>query len=381
VSGRLRVPLVAAALAGLVFWLPGDGFDLRIFLAAGHAVAHGHSPYPATAAQLHSNAVFVYPRLAAWLFAPLSALPAHAAEDVYTVLCAACIALGAWLLGVRSWVALAAVALGAFAIRSVTLGTVEPLLFLALAVVWRFRDRPLVAGVALGLGVLVKPILLPLGLFLLATRRFGALAAAVVSVLVAGAASGESPSTVAEYASLVRRLGDIEGPKSWSTAGWLAQSGLDWRVASTAVIALALVLASGVLVAGLRGRLDERQVFAAALALALLASPIVWTHYDLLLVGALVVAGAPTAALVAAFAASWFITPDRIWVVSPSHYVSWPPNADGVFLGQLLLVGVFAAALLPALPLARPGVTPWGRRARWRAPRTRAAVGDPKRRA
>ena len=82
----VAVPCVVAAAVAL--WiLPKDAFDLRIFLAAGQAVLHGHHPYATTVSKLESGSAFVYPLPAAYLFAPISTLD-HP-RIVYDFACAA----------------------------------------------------------------------------------------------------------------------------------------------------------------------------------------------------------------------------------------------------------------------------------------------------
>ena len=103
--GRLRAPAVPAAAAVaaymvVAFVLRRDGYDFRIFYAAGQAVAHGRSPYPSTAAQLRWHG-FVYPLPCAWLFAPLTALSRDTAYLLYTAICAAALAVSTVATGER----------------------------------------------------------------------------------------------------------------------------------------------------------------------------------------------------------------------------------------------------------------------------------------
>src|SRR3954471_13011957 len=78
-------------------------FD-RAYLPAAHLVLQGSSPYgPLTRAALSSQTAFVYPPLGAFLAAPFTALPAHSADVLVTVLAALAVPGILALVGVRDW--------------------------------------------------------------------------------------------------------------------------------------------------------------------------------------------------------------------------------------------------------------------------------------
>ena len=74
-------------------------------------------------------------------------------------------------------------------LSAVRLGTLTPLLVLALAILWRWRDRRWVAGGSLAVAISLKLFLWPLVVWLLLTRRFRAAlcAAGSAATLVIGA--------------------------------------------------------------------------------------------------------------------------------------------------------------------------------------------------
>ncbi len=342
----VAVPCVVAAAVAL--WiLPKDAFDLRIFLAAGQAVLHGHHPYAVTVSKLESGSAFVYPLPAAYLFAPISTLD-HP-RIAYDFACAAALAAGLLLLGVRRISVAIPVALSAFTLRSLTLGTVEPLLFLLLALVWRLRDRPAESGVVLGCAIVLKPVVAPVLLFMLLTGRLRAAAVTVVVALGLWiAAGGRSLHSFSTYASMLHDLSQAEARKSLSTVRLIADLRLSLGVATAivAVVGIAVLLLAGIRAARRGGGEEsDRTVFAVAVIVGVGSSPIVWSQYFLLVFLALLVVRVNLVWLYVVFAASWFITPDRVWVVSPSHYLSWPAPRHSIWLAQVVLLFAIASAI------------------------------------
>ncbi len=350
---RQGVAVMCAAAVGLVLWvLPSDGFDLRIFLSAARAVLHGHSPYPATDAGLASNSAFVYPRAAAWAFVPLTWFAGHTAQTVYAIVSGACLYAGVRLLGIRRALVAAPVVLSSFALRSVSLGTVEPLLFVLLAAVWRARDAQRTSGAALAVAIVLKPVVAPVWLFFVLTgRRAGAVATVVVGAGLWAAGAGLSPHAAYSYASMLRRLSSIESGHSESTVRVLGELGVGRSTASVVVVSAGLAVLVGAAAITRRrddGEATDRAVFATAVGVCVLASPVVWSHYYLLVLVALCVVRVPVPMLYIAFAISWWVTPDRRWVVSPSHFVGWPPDSAQPWLAQLVLAMTLAACAVAA---------------------------------
>jgi alpha-1,2-mannosyltransferase len=173
------------------------------------------------------------------------------------------------------------------------LGQIYPFLALGLVGAWisnrRGRDR--VSGVALGLVVALKPSLAPVLLWPLVRHRWGTIGAAVVSGMVAtligavvvgfGATldwlrllSGRSPSTYWDNASLPGAAARLftEGPYAEHVAM------LPWTV----WMAYALGIAAVVFTAA-RARWDAEMGLWALVAASLLASPIAWHNYLVLL--------------------------------------------------------------------------------------------------
>jgi hypothetical protein len=201
----IAVNLVAAVDAGTF------AFDFNAYWLARVSFLEGESPYsPITAEALASHVAFVYPPLAAALFAPLALLPKLGAAVLFTVLLAGALIGALRILGVTDWRWYAAAFLWpsvAYAIQSANLTL---LLVLGLAVAWRFRRRALVAGSAVGILLALKLFLWPLLICLVATRRYRvALASVATAALTTSAAWSRSPTFARTPKS----------SKSWSSSG------------------------------------------------------------------------------------------------------------------------------------------------------------------
>jgi hypothetical protein len=354
------------ALAGLVavIWVtyvrPLAHFDVDVFLRAGADVAAGRNPYPRPgSAQVYSGFSFVYPYLVAFPFAVFAWLPRAGAEAAFIGLSVLAVLGGCWLAGARRWLAYALVLTASCTITGLQMGTLNAVLFAGLAALWRLRDRPVAAGLLAALLVYSKLFLVPLPLWLLLTRRWRAAAvAAATAAAVFGAGQLVSPVGLRDYAGMLDALARAEAPDGLSLTGLLMNAGLRLGVATWAARAAAGALIVSCCAAGYRsvwreqpaaagdGRAlagpapaewaaADRLVFAGTVAAALLASPIVWSHYLLLLAVPLLVieGGERLGALAVATAASWLL-------VTP--HLSTPPE---------VAVSAVVVALLVARPL------------------------------
>jgi len=351
-AAALPLGVVVAVLAVFVPGVPH--YDVGVFLDAGTSISHGRNPYPVGAAQVASGFAFVYPYLVALPFAPLSALGAAAAPLFILASALAVVAGCAWAgAGPRGT---ALVLLSSFTITGLQMGTLNALLFAGLIALWRARDRPLAAGLLVAAVIYSKLFLAPVWLFLVLTRRWRAAGIALATLAVAFAVGGLlGPIGPADYVSMLGTLARAEAPDGMSLTGLLVNTGLGpaaatWLARAAALAALAAVAWPGLPAArrdrGSRpfsrplrasGRADERVQFAAVIGASLLASPIVWSHYLILLSAALLVVAPRADAALAVFAlASWP-------VVNPHHI-----HPLGALVG-LGLLGALAARPLGAL--------------------------------
>src|SRR4051812_30906008 len=152
----------------------GSFYDLQTTWVAGRAIAHGHSPYP-----------FIYPAPAAVIMAPFGVLPWRVAVVAFFLFSAAAVFATLRILGVRDWRCYGACLVALPTASAIWIGTPTPLLALATACVWRWRDRRFVLAIALVAAVATKIFLWPLFVWLLAMRRFRAAAIGAVSIAIA----------------------------------------------------------------------------------------------------------------------------------------------------------------------------------------------------
>jgi hypothetical protein len=312
-----------------VWWLflrPVTPLDFNVFAAAGKDVLHGRDPYPALNDPfLWSGSAFVYPWLAAWIFTPLSGLSLHAAAILWSAVSFAAVAGGVYVLvgprlDVFAWILLAAPTLD-----GLQMGTINALLFFVVCVAWRWRDSAVIGGIAVGLLVVLKVFLWPLGIWLLLTRRWWTAAWAAgsgVALLVIGWLAGSiGPHT---YLRLLNELSTHEVHQAAGLQGELVRAGFGLRPAEVIGVVL------GLLVLFVAARRSDRLGYGAAIVAALLASPVVWHHYYLLLAAPLLLAryGAPFY-----FVLGWLSVSART-----TYGIAWWP----VTLGVAVLVGIAA---------------------------------------
>jgi Glycosyltransferase family 87 len=378
IDSPLRAALFAGVLlgVGVVVWYftaKIEPLDLLVFLRAGDSVLAGHNPYPGdlSSPEVYSHSAFVYPFVAALPFAPLAALPEVVATTLFAVVSVAAVA-GAWLLsGQRNPATLALIALSSFAIIGFQMGTLNALFLLGMVAAWRYRDRPVVAGLLVAALVIAKLFLVPLIGWLVLSRRWKAAAYATGTAgaaLLLGWLFG--PIGMGDYLDMVSLLAEKESVQSSSLAGRLGESGIPTSTAQlVAYAAGALVVVACWLIA--RWRNAEEVTYAGCVVGALLATPIVWNHYLLLFAAPLLVAGAGLATWSVYNVASWLI-------VIPHRTEKIPWVTDFVwqfFIGDtrhtitlLLMLGVAAYVIVRRLrpevsstePAREPAAAPTG---------------------
>jgi hypothetical protein len=293
-------------------------YDFRGFWQAAQSIAAGHSPYPAASAVRVSRSLpinyFVYPPPIGLLLVPFGQLPFSVAAALFTLILLAAVGASLWLLGVRDWRCYGAAYGSVPVLLSLRLGAINPLLLLGLAAAWRWRNRPFVAGSAVAAVVVAKLFLWPVALWLLATRRFKAAGVAFAEGLVATAISWWAIGFAGlhQYPHLLSVLSKAEGVISYSLLGLGYDLGASLHLAALLPWTAAAVAAVALLELG-RRRVDERVVFTAAIVAALVATPILWLHYLVLLL-------APLAIVRSRFSPLW-AAPLLLWATSkPAAY-------------------------------------------------------------
>lgn len=279
----------------------------------------GENPYPQS----------LWPPLAMAFAVPFTALPSMAAGVAVGIVGLACMGLALWIVGVRDWRVYGVVGLWPQVLGDIRIAHLTPLLCLLAAVVWRYRERPLRSGLALGVAVGVKLLLWPLGVWLLATGR--ARATAVGATVAAGSLLVVAPfAPLDEYVRTLRDVSSTFDQDSYSLFGLLTQLG------ASDLLARALTIALGAVLLGLTWR---RRSFALAIASALVLSPIVWFDFYAL-------AAIPLAIARPRIGAIWFL-PLLTWGLPSSGIAT-----DAIWgVGRVL--AVFAVVLaVSALPRA-----------------------------
>ena len=297
--GLLPVALLVAFLAAAI----GDdyAFDFHQFWQGGRDVLHGVSPYP-TAARIGSATDslnphgiqdvfrFPYPAGAALAMVPFGALPFGVAAGIFTLLLVVATVLALRVLGVSDWRCYGITFIWMTTLGAIRLGTFTPLLVLALALAWRYRDRVRIVAPALAFAIVLKVFLWPLVVWLALTRRF------VAAALTLGLAAGATLLAwiairfdgLGDYPELLRALSDVVGDRGYSLDALAAALG-----AGDAGVALRTLAGGAVVVAMLivaRRPGGDPVAFVLAIAAAVLATPIVWLHYFMLLLVPIAVA-------------------------------------------------------------------------------------------
>jgi alpha-1,2-mannosyltransferase len=343
-GGVLLFAALPLALVPLLLHAAGSDYlwDFRKeYMPAGRALLDGNSPYPHALGQLKSHANYVYPPLVAVFVAPLTLLPHLLAEWIFLALSLAAPALALRLLRVRDWRCYGIVYLWPPLLGGLSLGTISPLLALAVAAAWRWRrSSPALGAIVMGAAV-AKLFLWPLlALFAIGDRW----RAALVSVVAAGVAVLASWALIgfaglADYPRLLQELSRIESPRGYSPTAL----GLALGLPREAALALALAVGLPLLVAAIalaRHPRSELSALSCAIAASLALSPVVWLHYLVLLI-------VPIAAARDRLGLVWFV-PLLFWVT--------PGTASNGSTWRIALVLAFATLtlVLAARPVHAP---------------------------
>jgi hypothetical protein len=273
------------------------------------AVPDGQTAWPPTAT------VFV---------APIALLPYWVALAAWTALSVGAFVLGLRLTGCRDGRALLVAALSPPALACVVVGNLSLVLAAGVAIVWAYRDRAFVSGVAAGAVVAAKFWLWPILAFFVVTRRWSSLAVAATWCI--GAATiwlVLSPSTFWAFPAWSDHMVEMYAQWGMGLSPTLAAIG----VSDTAASAIGLVAGLVVLAVVARAR-DELTILAGCVAAAIVASPLIWQHYYAVLF-------VPIAVLAPRLSAVWFVP------FLTGFVFLWPETTNQFVLCSLAaLVGV-----------------------------------------
>ena len=300
----------------------------------GRDALRGENPYPAAdpAALLAQGNPAVYPAAILALAVPFSLLPVGVAIVVWDLLSIGCIVAALRLVGVRDWRVYAVVLVSAPVASTLLLGQLDGILALLCALIWRYRDRAVVAGAGLGAVVAAKLFLWPLALWLMFTRRAKAavlgVVVAVLATLVAWACIGFAG--LRQYGALLAANATAFEGRGVSVVASGMRAGLGGAAARPLAVVAALVLL--VIAYRLVRRGAPDRAFAAAVAAATLSSPILWIHSTLALVVAFAVVRPR-------YTSAWLV-PLALWAVLTEN-----PTLPTFVAAQTAIVATIVVAL------------------------------------
>ena len=262
------------------------GCDFQVYRAAADRFLAGGALYNSAVTSTGSCNLFYYPPSFVALIVPFTLLGADLGNAAWIAFLVGCYVVGCLVLPVRWEVRLGVFLAGAVSwpfIFGVRIGQVAPILYLLFAVGWRWLERrPAITGFAVGLGVLVKlqPIVI-VGWLVLRRMWSGLAGVAVAGVVAAGLAVVGLGGWV-DMANVLRNLDNaITAPTNVSLGAIAYQHGVPLEAASVLgmvgiVAVLALVVACGF-------RASTEAGFLVAVVASQVVSPIIWTHYALIL--------------------------------------------------------------------------------------------------
>lgn len=331
--GRRALIAGMAAVAFVTLYMNATGRQYALDFRggmwhAGKSLLDGTSPYPAPVVSrlLSPGNAFIPPPLLAVIAIPFSVLPFGFAIMLWNVLCVASCAAALRVLGVRDW-RVYVVALCSFPlIASLILGQPDGLFALAAAVAWRYRDSSK-GAVAVGALIAAKLLAWPLLVWLLVTRRVRSAAVAAVSAVgfVLGSWACIGFKGLGSYANLLSADAHAFEARSQSVVAAAMRLGLPEATARILAIAFAVAVAAAVIRSA---RTRDEGWFTATLLLGLLISPILWSHYLVVLLVPLAITRPRL---------------DRLWLLLAVFWLS--PLEPPKTVAQIILVLLTAAAL------------------------------------
>lgn len=320
------------------------------YYPAGLRLLQGGNPFAATQQQISAGTAFVYPAFAALTFAPFALLSRGVSQIIYMLICVACVPAALRVLRVRDWRVYGIVFFWLPIYSGWQSANVTLPLVLLVAITYRHRDRPIVAGLATAAAISLKPFVWPLGLWLLATRRWRAggwalaLGLAINLVTWGTVGFGQISTYVLRSAQDTRAL----WRGGYSMLAVAHHLGFGRGVGEGLLVVVSLAVA-GVL--GYLGhvRRREREALVFAIVLMLVASPLVWSHYfSLLLV--------PIALYRPRLSPLWAV-PILMWPLPPSTQVVGWQTALAWALSGLCLFTILRRGDSAIVPAATPAAS------------------------
>jgi alpha-1,2-mannosyltransferase len=254
------------------------------FWPAAYQVLHGNSPFPAAHAKITLGS-FIYPAFAAVLIVPFALFSRTIGDPLFVVILATALFLTLRLLRIRDWRIYGIVLAWAPVFHALHTANFTLLIGLALAALWRFRDRPVAAGAIIGSVIALKVFFWPLVIWIVAAKRYrtAAWSVAFAAVITIASWSAVGFAGLTNYPRMVATFDGISAPATYTLVGAGVKLGLGRTAAEAVAWLVGLAALAFAVELTRRYGLDPRS-FAAILLAAILLSPIVWLHYFALLV-------------------------------------------------------------------------------------------------
>ena len=262
------------------------GCDFLAYYNASARWLSGSPIYDLAVTATGSCGTYQYPPPFVILATPFSLFGFGTGDWLWIGFLIGCWAVGTAILPVgvaTRWTVLLLGAIGWPLIYGVRIGQVAPILYLVFAWGWRSLDQPIRLGAAVALGTMVKLQPGLLGVWLIARRDWRAVAAAGLTglaILVVAAAIG-----LRDWLGMLTLLRSLTDAVTVSTnlalGATLHSLGMDAALAGAIQTANAVAVLAIVILAGLR--LPRTAGYLIALVASQLISPILWSHYALLL--------------------------------------------------------------------------------------------------
>lgn len=337
--------LVLAAI--VVVLLPlSRAYDLNVFLRAGGAVLHSEDVYPAPSSRaVYSGSAFVYPYLTVLPFVGLAALSWHAGGVLFFACSVSAVLLACTGGDVLDPLRAPLVLCTSFTITGLQLGAISPLLLGGVVLLWRARGDPLVTAAVAAPLVISKLFLAPMLAWLILARRWRGFAyASLGSALLLALGFALGPLGPLGYLRLLSQLARHEAGAGFGLTGLLMHTGLAAPAAEAAAAAAAASLLAASFARWRRHR-DERVLFCGCIVACLFITPVLWSHYLVLLAAPLLVLEAPRRWFVALALLSWLIAPPHgVHGLDLNHVAPLVPG----WLALLAALSVFGASVAPS---------------------------------
>jgi alpha-1,2-mannosyltransferase len=300
-------PLVFVLLLRFVLSGPDVAVDFHTaYWTAGSRILHGLSPYSWNQQQISGGAAFVYPALSALFFAPFALIGRGISEILFMSLCIVLVPATLRVLNVRDYRVYGVSLLWLPVFVAWQTSNLTLLLVFGIALIWRYRDQPVAAGALAAVVITLKPFVWPIALWLVLTRRVRATAWTLAIGLALNVASWAVVGfgAIDRYLRLSTRVTSTLWREGYGVPAVMAHLGLPRSVGTAVEVLLAAVLVAGIAWVGLHrsgatatdaparadrltlnnaAALADRRALTLAIALMLIASPLVWTHYFALL--------------------------------------------------------------------------------------------------